>query len=168
MHYILALLLLTASLYAKSADFSIVIDEPFNNALFDVTQDYDRTISAIGYVKNYKNNSTKTGTAYTNAFDYLSSLSKSHGSQIHLVKVGNSADIKLRKSIKLSNFSEAVSILKTSSNGYFIGGYSVDGSLLVVKLDSSGNTIFIKTFGTSNYDKMNKLIQLSEIGRAHV
>ncbi|MCK4974059.1 MAG: hypothetical protein KAR81_02310, partial [Sulfurimonas sp.] len=164
MNYILALLLLTASLYAKSADFSIIIDEPFNNALFDVTQDYDRTISAIGYVKNYKNNSTKTGTAYTNAFDYLASLSNSHGSQIHLVKVGNSADIKLRKSINLSNFSEAVSILKTPSNGYFIGGYSVDGSLLVVKLDSSGNTIFIKTFGTSNYDKMGKLVQLSDGG----
>ena len=164
MNYILALLLLTASLYAKSADFSIIIDEPFNNALFDVTQDYDRTISAIGYVKNYKNNSTKTGTAYTNAFDYLASLSNSHGSQIHLVKVGNSADIKLRKSIKLSKFSEAVSILKTPSNGYFIGGYSVDGSLLVVKLDSSGNKIFIKTFGTSNDDKMSKLIQLRDGG----
>ena len=164
MNYILALLLLTASLYAKSADFSIIVDEPFNNSLFDVTQDYDRTISAIGYVKNYKNNSTKTGTAYTNAFDYLASLSNSHGSQIHLVKVGNSADIKLRKSIKLSKFSEAVSILKTPSNGYFIGGYSVDGSLLIVKLDSSGNKIFIKTFGTSNDDKMSKLIQLRDGG----
>ncbi|MCF6340508.1 MAG: hypothetical protein L3J10_07155 [Sulfurimonas sp.] len=164
MHYTLALILLTASLYAKSAEFSIVIDEPFNNALFDVTQDYDRTISAIGYVKNYKNNATKTGAAYANAFDYLASLSASHGSQIHLVKVGNNADIKLRKSINISKFSEAVSILKTPSNGYFIGGYSTDGSLLIVKLDSSGNQIFVKTFGTSNYDKMSKLIQLYDGG----
>ncbi|MCF6310268.1 MAG: hypothetical protein L3J19_07370 [Sulfurimonas sp.] len=164
MHYILALILLSVSLYAKSAEFSIVMDEPFNNALFDVTQDYDRTISAIGYVKNYKNNSTKKGTAYTNAFDYLSSISNSYGSQIHLVKVGNNADIKLRKSINLSKFSEAVSILKTPSNGYFIGGYSIDGLLLVAKLDSSGNKIFVKTFGTNNDDKMSKLVQLRDGG----
>jgi outer membrane protein OmpA-like peptidoglycan-associated protein len=164
MNYILALLLLTASLYAKSAEFSIVIDEPFNNALFDVTQDYDRTISAIGYVKNYKNNLKKTGTTYTNAFDYLASISSNHGSQIHLVKIKNNADIELRKSINLSKFSEAVSILKTPSNGYFIGGYSIDGLLLVAKLDSSGNKIFIKTFGTSNYDKMSKLVQLNDGG----
>jgi outer membrane protein OmpA-like peptidoglycan-associated protein len=164
MHYILALILLTVSLCAKSTDFSIIIDEPFNNALLDVTQDYDRSISAVGFVKTYKNSSAHKGTTYTNAFDYLESLSNSHGSQIHLVKVDNKANILLRKSTNLSNFNEAVAVVKTPENGYFIGGYTLDGSLLILKLDSNGNIIFNNTFGTSNYDKMSNLILLRDGG----
>lgn len=164
MHYILALILLTVSLYSKSTDFSIVIDEPFNNALLDVTQDYDRTISAVGFVKTYKNSSPHKGNSYTNAFDYLASLSNSHGSQIHLVKVDNKANILLRKSANLSNFNEAVAVVKTPENGYFIGGYTLDGSLVILKLDSNGNIIFNNTFGTSNYDKMSNLISLRDGG----
>ena len=164
MHYILVFILLTTSIYAKTTDFSITIKKPFNNALVDVTQDYDRSISAIGYVKRYKSNSTKTGSTYTNAFDYLSSLSNSHGSEIHLVKVDDKADIKLSKSINLPNFNKAVSIHKTPSNGYFIGGYSNDGSLIVLKLDSKANQVFSKTFGTANFDKMSKLVLLRDGG----
>ena len=78
MKYILLLLILT-SLHAK--DFSIVIDRPFNEALFDITQDYDRSITAVGYVKEYKTTSSPS-TTYTNAFDYLDSLSNASGSQI--------------------------------------------------------------------------------------
>lgn len=164
MHYILALILLTASLYAKTADFSIIIDEPFNNALFDVKEDYDRTISAIGIIKEYKNSPTDTSATYTNAFDYLSSLSSTNSSKMHLVKVTNNADIQLRKSINLPNIDKAVSILKTPSNGYFVGGYTNNGSLLVAKLDLSGNTIFSKTFATANYDNMSRLLLLRDGG----
>ena len=159
--YILTLLLITASLSAK--DFSIIIDKPFNEALFDITQDYDRTITAVGFTKEYKNTG-QTSTSYTNAFDYLSSISGSFGSQISFIKVDNNANIIINKASKMSKFSEAIAIVKTPSNGYYLGGYTLDGSLLIAKLDSNANVIFSKMFGTKNYDRMNNLILLSDGG----
>lgn len=129
MHYILTLLLLTSYIYAKTADFSIIIDEKFNNALVDVAEDYDRSISAVGFIKEYKDGSSNASGTYTNAFDYLSSLSNAHGSQMHLVKVDNSANISLRKSMNLANFNEAVSLVKTPENGYFIECYTPENNL---------------------------------------
>jgi outer membrane protein OmpA-like peptidoglycan-associated protein len=165
MHYIFTLILISSFLYAKNPNFSIIIDEPFNNALVDVTEDFDRSISAVGYIKTFKNNKQKEETSYKNAFDYLASVSGStHGSQIHLVKVDNSSDITLRKSIDLPNFNEAVSIAKTPQNGYFIGGHTLEGSLLVVKVNSEGERVFYKTFGTANQDKMSKMIPLRDGG----
>jgi flagellar motor protein MotB len=164
MYRILILVLISSFLWAKTSDFSIIIDEPFNNALVDVTQDYDRSISAIGYIKRYNNNFSKDNTSYKNAFDYLASVSNSNGSQIHLVKIDNSSEILLRKSIDLPNFNEAVSIAKTPQNGYFIGGHTLDGSMLAVKIDSYGERIFYKTFGTANQDKMSKMIPLRDGG----
>ncbi len=164
MHYILTILLLVTSLSANKEDYSIIIDEPFNNSLVDITQNYDRTLTAVGFVKTYKTNSSKTGNAYTNAFDYLSSLSNKHGSQIHLVKVGKDTDILQRKSAKLSNFSEAVAITKTPENGYFVGGYTLDGLLFLLKTDSNGNLVFNKTFGTNNENTLNNIITLRDGG----
>lgn len=151
------------SLYAKTADFSIIIHKPFNAALFDVTEDYDRTVSAVGFSKDYKQN-TKQSETYTNAYDYLATVSGDYGTQMHLIKVNNSAKVILSNALKLSNFSEAIALVKTPSNGYFIGGYTMDGSLLVLKLNTKGNIIFTKTFGTKNYDRMNNLILMSDGG----
>lgn len=164
MNYILSLILLASSFYAKSNDFSIIIKEPFNSALVDITQDYDRDISAVGFLKNRKNTSSHKGTTYTNAFDYLSSLSKSYGSKIHLVKVNDKANVILRKTIDLSGFNEAVSILKTPQNGYYIGGYSLEGSSLLIKLDENANKIFEKRFGDKGFDKINKIVMLKDKG----
>lgn len=161
MKYILTLLLILSTLNAK--EFSIIIDKPYNEELFDITQDYDRSISAVGFTKEYKNSNTQN-IAYTNAFDYLSSLSNSHGSQISLVKVDKNANIVIDKTNNISKFSEAVSVVKTPNNGYFIGGYTLDGSLIILKLDSNANVIFSKTFGTKNYDRMNNLILLNDGG----
>jgi len=164
MHYLLAIILLTSCMYAKTTDFSIIINEKFNNALVDVTEDYERSISAVGFIKEYKESSSINSTTYTNAFDCLSSLSNAHGSRIHLVKVDKHADILLRKSMNLKNFNEPIGIVKTPQNGYFIGGYTTDGFLLLLKLDSNGNKIFLKKFGTPNQDKMNKIILLRDGG----
>ncbi|MBE0513583.1 hypothetical protein [Sulfurimonas sp.] len=164
MHYILTLLLLTSYIYAKTTDFSIIIDEKFNNALVDVAEDYDRSISAVGFIKEYKDSSSNDSATYSNAFDYLSSLSNAHGSQMHLVKVDNSANISLRKSMNLANFNEAVSLVKTPENGYFIGGHTLSGSLVLLKLDSHANKIFASEFGTPNHDKLSKLVSLRDGG----
>ncbi|MDA7818147.1 hypothetical protein N9A28_08140 [Sulfurimonas sp.] len=164
MKYILTLLILISSIHAKQEDYSIIIDEPFNNALVDVVQNYDRTLTAVGFVKSFKTNSQKTGTSYTNAFDYLSSLSNDNGSQIHLVKVSNTTKIDDRKSLQLSNFSEATAITKTPKNGYFVGGYTLKGSLLIIKMDSHGNILFSKEFGTSDNNRLNNLVALRDGG----
>jgi len=164
MKYILSLLFLITLSNASSHDYSVIIDEPFNNSLLDVTQDYDRSISAIGLIKKYKNNN-KSSASYSNAFDYLSSVSGSHGYQMHLIKLDrDSADITLRKTAKLSQFNEAIAMVKTPQNGYFIGGHTLDGSLILSKVDLNGNLIFKKIFGTKNYDRMNNLIHLSDGG----
>lgn len=160
---ILLTLLFLSSLYGKTSDFSIIINKPFNDALFDITEDYDRSISAVGFSKEFKQDA-KSAKSYTDAFEYLSSISNKHGSQIHLLKVNNEAEILLSKATKLSRFTEAVALAKTPSNGYFIGGYTLDGDLLILKIDANGNIIFNKTFGTKNYDRMNNLVLMSDGG----
>jgi len=160
MKYIITLFLLLNILNAE--DFSIIIDKPFDAALFDVDEDYDRTISAVGFSKEFKNKGTKQ--LYTDAFDYLENLSTKYGSQMHLLKVNDQAEILISKLAKLSKFNKAVSLVKTPTNGYYIGGYTLDGSLLIAKLDAQANIIFIKTFGTKNYDKMHRLLLLEDGG----
>ena len=165
MHYILiTLLLLSSSISAKESDYSLIIDKPFNSELLDITQDYDRDISAIGFSKQYKKSSNTKNKVYKSAFDYLNDLSYENGSRINLVKIDNNAEIKLNKIIKLPKFNKAVSLIKTPTNGYFVGGYTNDGSLIVLKLDSNANVKFTKTFGTKNQDKMKKLIKLRDGG----
>ena len=160
---VLFILLLLSSLNAAAADFSVVIHKPFDSALFDVTEDYDRTISAVGFTKNYKTNA-KTSQTYTNAFDYLASQSDRYGYHMQLVKINAKAKILLSKTAALKEFSTAVSVQKTPTNGYFIGGYTMNGALILVKLDANGNLLYFKKFGTKNFDKMNSLIALRDGG----
>lgn len=165
MRYLLITIILISSLYAKTTSFSIIIDEPFNNALLDITEDFDRTISAVGFIKPYKKGTDNSDDGvYRNAFDYLASLSSSNGSLIHLVKVGSNADIELRKSITLSQFAEAYGVVKTHDNGYIVGGNTLDGSLVILGLDANANMIFNKIFGTPNQDKMSKIHLLRDGG----
>ncbi|MFT5660397.1 MAG: outer membrane protein OmpA-like peptidoglycan-associated protein [Sulfurimonas sp.] len=161
MKYILITLTLILSIYAK--DFSIVIDKPFNSALFDIVEDYDRTISAVGFSSSYEATKADT-TAYTNAFDYLSSISSGHGTQMHLLKVDNQANLLVDKLANLAKYNEAIALVKTPQNGYIIGGYTLDGSLLISKLNANGKLIFTKTFGTKNHDVMNNIILLKDGG----
>jgi outer membrane protein OmpA-like peptidoglycan-associated protein len=83
---------------------------------------------------------------------------------MQLIKVDNQANIIINKTPTNSEVNKAIAVVKTPTNGYFIGGYTLDGSLLVLKLDSNGNQIFKKIFGTKNYDKMNNLILLNDGG----
>ena len=164
MKLLLLFFLLLSLTHAKTTtDFSVIVHKPFDAALFDITEDYDRTITAVGFSKEFKQ-SSKPSKSYTNAFDYLASVSNKYGSQMSLVKVNNQAQIILSKTAKLNRFNKAVAVVKTPTNGYFIGGYTMDGSLLVAKLDSNANILYSKMFGTKNYDRMSNLILLSDGG----
>ena len=161
MKYILIILTFLSMLQAKN--FSLIIDKPFNNALFDIVEDYDRTISAVGFSRSYSTSQVDT-TSYTNPFDYLSSISSAHGSQMHLLKIDNNANILLDKPANLTKYNEAVALVKTPQNGYFVGGYTLEGSLLLSRLNANGKIIFTKTFGTKNHDTLNDIILLKDGG----
>ena len=98
----LTLLLLTTTLFSKSSDYSLIINKPFNNQLLNIDQDYDRSISAVGFIKNYKTSSNNSQT-YTSAFDYLESVSNSYGTQMQIIKADAGANITIDKSSSLSN-----------------------------------------------------------------
>jgi len=127
MKSIILFLSLSLVLLAKPTDFSIIVDKPFDGALLDITQDYDREISAVGFSKDYKMKSNRKSSTYTNAFDYLKSVSNSNDSQITLVKVDSSANIIINETVSLLKCNEAVAVVKTPNNGYFIGGSTLDG-----------------------------------------
>jgi len=164
MKYLLIFTLLLNILYSKSDDYSIIIKKPFDEALLDITQDYDRQISVIGYSNSYEISQDNSVDSYSDAFEYLNSLTNKYGSHINLIKVDNKANIILNKTVNNTQFGKAVSLIKTPNNGYFIGGYTMDGLLIVSKLSSNGSLIFTKTFGTKNRDKMNNLISLQDGG----
>lgn len=161
---ILFLLLIASSLFAENTDFSVIVKKPFDAALFDITQNYDRTISAVGFSKEFKQNANNSAISYDNAFDYLASVSSKYGSQMHLIQIDDNAKIVLSKHASLSRFNEAIAVVKTPTNGYFVGGYTLDGSLLILKLDANANIELFKTFGTKNYDKMSNLVLMSDGG----
>jgi hypothetical protein len=143
MKLLLSLLLLFTSLLAEDNNFSVIVNKPFDAALFDITEDHDRTITAVGFSNEFKQDANPSKT-YTNAFDYLASVSNKYGSQMTLIKVNNQAEIILQKVAHLSRFNKAIAVVKTPTNGYFIGGYTMDGSLLVAKLDANANILYSK------------------------
>lgn len=156
-------LLLTISINAKDTDYSIIINKEFNNQLLDISQDYDRDISAVGFTNNYKTTTNKSS-SYSNAFDYLKSVNKGHGTQMQLIKANSAGKIVLDKSSIISKLSQAISITKTPTNGYYVGGHTMDGQLIVLRLNSEAKLIFSKTFGTKNFDRLYNIVELSDGG----
>lgn len=163
MRSILFTLLLFLSLNAQQQNFSIIVNKPFDAALLDITQNYDRTISAVGF-SNQNKQTTHQAKSYSDPFEYLASVSGSYGMQMHLIQVDNQANILLSKVAKLPRFNKAVALVKTPDDGYFVGGYTLDGELMIIRLDAKANIVFTKIFGTKNYDRMNNLVLLSDGG----
>ncbi|MCF6331115.1 MAG: hypothetical protein L3I99_06165 [Sulfurimonas sp.] len=155
-------LLLLNTLYAKDSDYSIIIQKKFDNKLLDIAQDYDRDISAVGFTNNYK--TINEAKSYNDPFEYLKSVNSAHGTHMQLIKVNDIGEIIIDKSSSLSQFSKAIAIAKTPTNGYYIGGHSMDGELIILKLDANANLIFKKKFGTKNIDKLNNIIRLKDGG----
>ena len=162
MKYILIFFIFYNILHAKQ-DYTLTLHKPFNSVLYAVTQNYDDTISAIGYSNQYKQGSTSR--TYTSAFDYLENASQNlFGKKSFLVTLKKDGGIKYERFANINDFNEMLSILKTPQNGYFVGGYTFNGSLLLAKLDPLGHLLFARKFGTKNYDRMNNLIPLSDGG----
>ncbi|MDY0122405.1 MAG: OmpA family protein [Sulfurimonas sp.] len=160
----LSLLFLPLLLQANTSDFSLVLNKEYPSSLHSVTQNYDRTISAIGISKYFNKNDTQGSQTFTDPFEYLRHTSNRYGSNIHLITIDNKANIIQDKAYKLPKFNEALSLLKTPTNGYMVGGTTQDGSLLLMKLSANAQLEFSKEFGTKNNDSLSKLISLKDGG----
>jgi outer membrane protein OmpA-like peptidoglycan-associated protein len=163
MKLFLTLLFITTLLYSKTDDFSIIIHKPFNAALFDITQNYDRTISAVGFSipqQTLQNESQ----SYTNAFDYLASLSNKHSPQTTLVTIDNNAEIIQESVASLNYCNKALCFVKRANGGYFIAAYAQDGSLLLLQTNRNLKPLFKKRFGTKNRNRLHKLLALRDGG----
>ena len=150
------------ALNATAVDFNIIIEDNFNNALFSVTQDNDEHISAVGFTRVRR--ASHSEEVYTNAFDYLHDNNKVTGEQIRMIQINSEAHITKDINFKLHQFNRATSILSTSNNDYYIGGYTLDGQLILSRLQQNGTQVFQTLFGTKNYDRMHQLVQLRDGG----
>ncbi len=70
-----------------------------------------------------------------------------------------------------SNSDEANSLIQTTDGGYAVAGYTESygagcKDIWLLRIDSDGNLIWDKTFGGSNYDLANSLIQTNDGGYA--
>ena len=153
-----------STLYAQQKKFLVTLPSVYNSVLYDVTQNYNQSITAVGFANRYK---TRQGSkTYTSAFEYLADNSQNlYGKKTFLITLNTKSATQTQSDFaKIKRFNEGVSVIKTPQNGYFIGGYTFDGDLYVAKLDPFGKVITSKIFGTKNYDRMNKLIPLSDGG----
>jgi hypothetical protein len=88
---------------------------------------------------------------------------------IYVVKLDSSGNVIWTKTIGGSDWDEAYSIIQSSDGGYVVAGETRsfgagNGDIYVVKLDSSGNVIWTKTIGGSDWDEALSIIQSSDGG----
>lgn len=168
MKYLLLSLLLISSLYSaisefKSDDYQIIIGKDFDDEALDIVQDYDKDISIVGYTQNFLAKKDEVR-SFSNAFDYLASQRNTQGEQLRLIKLDQNAQISNDLNFKLSQFNRGTSIVKTVGDGYLLGGYTHNGEMLVGALDGQGKHSYLKTFGTTNFDRLHSLIGLEDGG----
>ena len=76
---------------------------------------------------------------------------------VMLVKTDSLGNMLWKKTIAMPNMSGGAQIIETSDKGFLINGYSSsdtykDGSPFIIKTDSAGNVIWIKSIGGTEYD----------------
>jgi len=89
-------------------------------------------------------------------------------SDVYLVKVGKTGNLLWSKTFGGTGCNQGNSLDITSDNGFIIAGKTnintTQGDILLIKTDSTGNITWSKTFGTSNYDYVSCVKQISDGG----
>jgi len=166
MKLLLLSLFFFSSLYSaisefEKDDYQILIGENFDDEALGIIEDYDQSISIVGYTQDFKTTAQPTR-SYTDAFEYLSATHEKYGEQLRLIKLDNKAEIRADISFKLQQYNRGTSIIKTVDNGYVLGGYSYNGEMLISSLDANAKENYLRLFGTANFDQLHALIPLRD------
>ena len=143
-----------------------------------VTVDWQKSLGGSNFDYGSSINATSDGgyiiTGYTSSND--GDVSGNHGGlDVWVVKLDSSGNIVWQKTLGGSENDYANTGQQTSDGGYILTGYTysnngdVSGNhgyedIWVVKLDSSGNIVWQKCLGGTNYDYGNAIQQTSDNG----
>ena len=88
-----------------------------------------------------------------------------------VLKLNNSGQVQWQKTYSGSESDKAFSIIETGDRGFAVAGYTEsfgagNYDYWVIKLDSSGQIQWQKTFGGSNYEEANSIIETGDGGFA--
>jgi len=91
------------------------------------------------------------------------------GSDAYVLKLDASGNVTWQKTFGGSGKDYAYSIQQVSDGGYIVAGTTASSGAgyddaYVLKLDASGNVIWTKTFGGSDYDRASSIQQVSDGG----
>ncbi len=114
---------------------------------YSISQTSDGGYIVAGYTNSY-------GSFY---YDFL------------ILKLDSSGNVVWSKTYGGTNYDGAYSISQTSDGGYIVAGYTLsygsgNSDFLILKLDSSGNRQWSKTYGRSNIDFAQSISQTSDGG----
>ncbi|MDQ1263031.1 MAG: hypothetical protein QG559_32 [Campylobacterota bacterium] len=162
MHYFILTIFLISSLFAKNSEFSIIIDKSSQNIFYDISQSSSNMLSSALFLKKEAQEEKKEPKTYTNAFDYLSSLSESSGMKMQLIRIDDKAKILFDKSTNLTNFDKVYTYTKTEQNEYIVIGSNTNNELLYAKLNENTEIITSKTISGTLQNKINALLSLKD------
>jgi len=125
--------------------------------------DWDRTYGGASYDEASSLIQTNDGGYAVAGKTYSKGAS---AADFWLIKLDIKGNVEWDETFGGSNYDEASSLIQTDDGGYAIaGGTSSKGEggydFWVIKLDSTGNKEWDKTFGGNNYDYASSLIQIS-------
>ncbi len=126
-----------------------VWDKPFHRSRLDTASSIIQTSDGRYVVAGY----TLTGNSYN----------------VYIANLSSSGRLRWHRNFGGSNDDGADSIIQTSDGGYVVAGYTKskgagDSDAWIIKLNSNGNKVWDKTFGGSDRDGANSIIQTSDGG----